>query len=142
MNMKSRTIALVAAVWLSAGAVAFADQTPTPAPSPSAMGLPALPSIPGLPAGIQNSPIVQSILNSLGGITQTTNGNAAHGRVTYFRRFELQVETAPSVFRQIHLHQGTVINPRGTTLQPGMVVDVNGSTENDKSLDANDITVR
>ena len=138
--MNSRFIALAATLWLSAGAIAFADQTPAPSPAPQS--LPALPSIPGLPAGLQNSPIVQSILNSLGGLTQTTNGNTAHGRVTYFRRFELQVETANGVYRQIHLHQGTVINPRGTTLQQGMVVDVNGSIENDKSLDANDITVR
>ena len=141
--MNSRFIALAGALWLSAGALAAADQTPSPSPSPQSLpALPAIPNIPGLPAGLQNSPIVQSILNSLGGITQSTNGNAAHGKVTFYRRFDLQVETAPSVFRQIHLHQGTIINPRGVTLQPGMIVDVSGSAESDRSLDANEITVR
>ena len=96
-------------------------------------------SIPAVPPDVQNNPIVQSILQAVGGILQTTNGNTAHGRVTYFRRFELQVETAPNVYRQIHLHQGTIINPRGTTLTPGMIVDVSGNAQTDHSLNADAI---
>lgn len=132
--MNPRFLALAAAAWLAAGAPAIAD--PTPAPSASQI----LPSIPGLPGGLQNSPIVQSILNSIGGLVQTTNGNAAHGKVTYFRRFDLQLETAPNVYRQVHLHQGTEINPRGTTLAPGMVIDVSGTPQSDHSLNADVIT--
>jgi hypothetical protein len=95
--------------------------------------------IPSVPPDVQNNPIVQSILQAVGGILQTTNGNTAHGKVTYFRRFELQVETAPNVYRQIHLHQGTIINPRGTTLTPGMIVDINGAAQGDHSLNADAI---
>ena len=53
---------------------------------------------------------------------------------------ELQVQTAPNVYRQIHLHQGTIINPRGTTLTPGMIVDVSGTAQPDHSLNADVIT--
>ena len=57
------------------------------------------------------------LMNAVGNLLlQTTNGNTAHGKVTYFRRYDLQVETAPNVFRDVHLHQGTVINPRGATI--------------------------
>ena len=79
---------------------------------------------------------------TVGGLVQTTNGNTAHGRVTYFRRFELQIETAPNIYRQIHLHQGTIINPRGTTLTPGMTVDISGNAQGDHSLNADSIVAR
>src|SRR3984957_17425316 len=113
-----RVLSLAAALWLCATAIAAADPV-------------ALPSI---PPEVQNNPIVQSVLNALGNVLlQTTNGNTAHGKVSYFRRYDLQLETAPRVYRDIHLHQGTVINPRGTTLAPGMTVDVNGSAQSDHS---------
>jgi hypothetical protein len=96
---------------------------------------------PSLPPAVRNSPIVQSVINAIGGLLQTTDGNTAHGRVTFFRRFDLQVETAPNVYREIHLHQGTVINPRGTTLAPGQYVDVSGSAQPDRSLNADQVTV-
>jgi hypothetical protein len=52
----------------------------------------------------------------------------------------MQLETAPNVYRDVHLHQGTVINPRGASLTPGMTVDVTGSAQSDHSLDADAIT--
>jgi hypothetical protein len=52
----------------------------------------------------------------------------------------LQVETAPNVYREVHLHQGTEIDPRGTTIVPGMIVDVTGTARSDKSLNADTIT--
>src|ERR1700686_1262758 len=114
--MKERVLPLAAALWIFGTGAALAQ------------------SLPSVPPDVQNNPIVQSILQSVGGLLQTTNGNAAHGKVTYFRRFDLQVETAPNVYRQIHLHQGTIINPRGTTLAPGMTVDVSGAAQADHSL--------
>ncbi len=137
--MSTRTVASAALLALGLSpAAAFAQATPAPAPTAAPVSAPA--ALPSIPAGVLNSPIVQSVLNSLGGLTQSVNGNAAHGRVTYFRRFDLQIETAPRVYRQIHLHQGTMINPRGASLQPGMVVDVSGQAQNDGSLNADAIT--
>lgn len=121
---------------LASGHAAFAD--PSPAPSSA----PAMPSIPGVPPALTNNPYVQSVLNAVGGLLQSTNGNAAHGVVRYFKRFEMQVETAPRVYRDVHLHQGTVIDPRGTTLAPGMVVDVFGTAQRDGSLDADKIVTK
>jgi hypothetical protein len=123
--MKRLVLGLAAALWLAGSGAALADG----------------PAMPNIPPEIQNNPVVQSVLNALGNVLlQTTNGNTAHGKVTYFRRFDLQVETAPNVYREVHLHQGTVINPRGTTIVPGMTVDVSGSAQSDKSLDADTIT--
>jgi hypothetical protein len=123
--MKTRAIGLAAALWLTGTGVALADG----------------PSLPDIPPSVQNNPIVQSVLNAIGNVLlQTTNGNSAHGKVTYFRRFDLQVETAPNVYREVHLHQGTEIDPRGTTIVPGMIVDVSGTAQSDKSLNADTIT--
>jgi hypothetical protein len=125
--MTKRVLGLAAVLWIAGTGLALADPPV------------ALPS--GIPQQIQDNPIVQSLLNAVGNVLlQTTNGNAAHGKVTYFRRYDLQLETAPNVFRAVHLHQGTVINPRGTTLSPGMTIDVNGSAQSDHSLNADTIT--
>lgn len=123
--MRTRALVLVAGLWLAASVPALADP----------------PAIPSIPPQILNNPLVQSLLNSVTNVLlQTTTGNTAHGKITYFRRFDMQVETAPNIYRDVHLHQGTVINPRGTTLAPGMTVDVSGSAQSDHSLDADTIT--
>jgi hypothetical protein len=122
-SMTIRVLGLAAAMWLAGSRTALADPVT-------------------IPPDLQNNPIVQSVLNAVGGLLQTSNGNTAHGKVTFFRRFDLQLETAPNVYRDVHLHQGTVINPRGTTLVPGMTVDVSGSAQSDRSLDADTITAR
>jgi hypothetical protein len=122
--MKTRVLGLMAALWIAAIGVALADPV----------------AIPSIPPEVQNNPFVQSVLDAVGNLLQTTNGNSAHGKVTYFRRFDLQLETAPNVYREVHLHQGTVINPRGASLVPGMTVDVSGSAQSDHSLDADTIT--
>lgn len=131
---------LVALAVFALAPAAFADPTPQPTAPPAPASAPALP-LP-IPSALLNSPYVQGILNALGGVTQTTNGSTAIGKVTYFKQFELQLETAPSVYRHVRLHQGTVINPRGTTIQPGMSLLVNGSPQNDGSLNADTITLR
>ena len=122
--MKPSILALAAVLWVSGGALALADP------------------LPAVPPEVLNNPLVQSLLNSIGGLIQTTNGNVASGKVKFYRRFDLQLETAPRVYRDIHLHQGTVINPRGTTLAPGMSVTVNGTAQHDGSLNADTITTR
>jgi len=123
--MTMRVFGLLAALWIGASGAALADPV----------------AIPSIPPEIQNNPLVQSVLNAVGSLLlQTTNGNTAHGKVTYFRRFDMQVETAPNVYRDVHLHQGTVINPRGASLTPGMTVDVSGSALSDHSLNADTIT--
>jgi hypothetical protein len=123
--MKTRVLTFVAALLIAGTGRALADPV----------------SVPQIPPEVQNNPIVQSVLNALGNVLlQTTNGNTAHGKVRYFHRFELQVETAPNVYRDVHLHQGTTINPRGTTLAPGMTVDVTGTAQSDHSLNADTIT--
>jgi hypothetical protein len=128
--MKSRLVALAVAV-LSVGlsTAAFAD------PSPAPQGL-------QIPPGVLNNPYVQSVINAVGGMLQSTNGNSAFGKVTYFKRFELQLQTAPSVFREVHLHQGTIINPRGATLTPGMTVSAHGNAQSDGSLNADQVDIR
>jgi hypothetical protein len=133
--MKTRFLALGAAalLWSSLGAFAIAEPSPSPSAAPHGVTI---------PPEVQNNPYVQSVLNALGGLLQTTNGNTANGKVTFFRRFDMQVETAPNVFRSVHLHQGTIINPRGTTLSPGMLVNVSGSAQHDGSLNADSISVR
>jgi hypothetical protein len=139
--MKARFVGPITLVLsLSLGAAALGDPTPAPHATPSP-GV-AVPDIPGVPPTVMNSPVVQSILNAAGGLLQTTNGPTAYGKITYFKRFDLQLQTAPTVYRQVHLHRGTVINPRGTTLQPGMTVNVSGVPQSDGSLDANTITVQ
>jgi hypothetical protein len=65
----------------------------------------------------------------------------AHGEVTYFRRFDLQVRTGSNAYRNVRLHQGTVIDPRGTSLAAGQTVTVTGVPQSDGTLDANQITV-
>ena len=45
-------------------------------------------------------------------------------------------------YREIHLHRGTLINPRGYTLAPGQLVDVRERGQSDGSLDADMIVVQ
>jgi hypothetical protein len=54
----------------------------------------------------------------------------------------LQLETAPHVYREVRLHQGTVINPRGATPQTGEIAEVEGVARSDGSLDADVVTLR
>jgi hypothetical protein len=129
---------------LAIGVTSPAVADPTPQPSSTPAPATVLPGGISLPPSITSNPIVQSILQTVTGAATRTLGldpNWSQGRVTYFKRFELQIETVPNKYRQVHLHQGTIINPRGTTLSPGMHVQVSGIHQADGSLDANEITV-
>jgi hypothetical protein len=118
--MKTRVVALAAAVLLL-------DATPTPPPIPPAV-----------------TNVVQTIVQT---VTQNAvapygvDPNHVRGTVTYFKRFDLQVRMPLNVYKNIHLHQGTVINPRGATIANDQVVDVHGQVQPDGSIDADQITI-
>lgn len=132
--MRSRFFGAAAAILFAlAGATALAD-TPAPAPTPI-----ALPSVPP-----NVNPILQTVINALAGRIKADYGwepNRARGVVTFFRRYDMQVRFANGTYRDVHLHQGTVINPRGATLNIGDRVDVQGQMNTDGSLNANAITL-
>ncbi|TAM90435.1 hypothetical protein EPN42_05875 [bacterium] len=129
----------LAAVLLAAGNPALAQ--PTPEPSPSATATPAGVTLPS--ADVLKEIINQAVQGFTLNLQQAilNHQNDITGTVTYFRRFDLQVTTSGSTYRQVHLHQGTVINPTGTTLQNGMKVRVRGQSQADGSLNADEIDV-
>lgn len=142
--MKTRLVATLAAMLFAVGAMAVADATdpspmpPSPAPtaSPAPNVLPTLPPLGG---------IINLVINALTNYVKPAYGwdpNQVQGSVTYFRRFDMQVRMQLGKYRDIHLHQGTVINPRGWTIRPGETVDVKGRGQPDGSLDADIITVK
>lgn len=132
--MNSRFVGLCAAVLLLAATPAsFAQSTPAPSPA-------VLPTIPP-----NTNPIVQSIINSVASQVKANFGweqNRAIGQVTFFHRFDMQVKFGNGQYRTIHLHQGTVINPRGASIGEGQHVDVKGQGQSDGSLNADSIVVQ
>jgi hypothetical protein len=59
------------------------------------------------------------------------------GSVSAFSPFNLDLDRGTHV----RLHQGTVINPTGITLRPGMRVQIYGFWHRDGSFEANEIDV-
>jgi hypothetical protein len=119
--MNTRVVALTATVLLLGA---------TPSPMPT------------VPPGIGT--LVQNILQSVTGNAAAPYGldpNHVRGTVMYFKRFDLQVRMPLNVYKDIHLHQGTIIDPRGASLAPGQVIDVRGHANGDGSLDADAITI-
>ena len=50
-----------------------------------------------------------------------------HGRIVSFDgRYALQVRDERGFIDHVQLHQGTIINPTGITLEPGMIVSILG----------------
>ncbi|MDQ2992823.1 MAG: hypothetical protein M3R30_08415 [Candidatus Eremiobacteraeota bacterium] len=137
--MKTRVVALAVAVLFALGTGTSHAQA-TPSPAPTATPAPAI-SIPGLPSTNQ---IINDVLRTIAG--QATgafgyNANEAHGTVTFFKRFDMQVALQLNKYRQVKLHQGTVINPRGATIRQGQTVDVWGHADQDGTLEADTITI-
>jgi hypothetical protein len=136
--MKSRIVALAVAVLFALGAgTSQAQSTPVPTPSPTPSGI----TIPNLPSTNQ---IINDVLQTIAG--QATgafgyNPNEVHGQVTFFKRFDMQVQMQLNKYRQVKLHQGTVINPRGATISAGQNVDVWGHADQDGTLEADTITI-
>lgn len=139
MNMKPRVVALALAVLFTAAAPALAQQTPTPTPSP----VPSVPhALPTIPPNVGN--VVEGIVQRLAGDATAGLGvdpNHVRGTVTFFRRFDLQLRMPLNRYEAVHLHQGTIINPRGATLGAGQTVDVQGRANSDGSIQADAITI-
>jgi opacity protein-like surface antigen len=97
---------------------------------------------PTVPPAVTN--VIEGIVTKLGGDAAAPYGldpNHSRGTVTYFKRFDLQIRMPLSTYRDIHLHQGTVINPRGASIEDGQVLDVLGHANPDGSLNADTITI-
>lgn len=138
--MKTRFVAGFGAVLFAlVGAVALADAQSTPAtpvPAKTAAPNPA----PSIPAGIQ-----QDAINALGNMVKSAFGwsdTESTGQVVFYKGYEMQVRQQLNRYREIHLHKGTVINPRGYTIKEGSTVDVRGTPNSDGSLNANMIVVQ
>ncbi len=119
--MNTRVVALVATVLLLGA-------TPVP-----------LPTVPPSLGGV-----LQNILQTITGNAIAPYGadpNHVRGTVTYFRRFDLEVRMPLNAYKNIHLHQGTIIDPRGATIEPGQTVDVRGRANADGTLDADAIII-
>jgi hypothetical protein len=137
--MRSALIATSALV-LALGATTLAGADPSPAPAAVPTPIP----VPTVPPSTANSAVLQTILNVGSQIIQRQAINArnnAQGTVSYFKRFDMQVQCGTNCYRTIKLHQGTVINPRGATPSVGTRVDVNGRTDRDGTLEADTITI-
>jgi len=153
--MSARFVACAAAaLFMASAAGGFAQQaTPAPAPTPFSTATPGVtppaPSptpfnLPSLPPTTRVDPYTRAAIDLLTGAVNraiSNLGNTTSGRVSYFKRFELQIQTSAGSYREIHLHQGTIIDPRGETLTAGQHVDVSGVAQSDGSLNANVITV-
>jgi hypothetical protein len=129
------TSALVLA--LGATTLAGAQSAPSATPTPIA--------VPTLPPNTPNAGIIQTIIGVGAQILQreaANNRNNARGTVSYFKRFDMQVQCGTNCYRNVHLHQGTVINPRGATPNVGRYVDVNGRANPDGTIEADNITVQ
>ncbi|MDP9025693.1 MAG: hypothetical protein M3N13_10010 [Candidatus Eremiobacteraeota bacterium] len=75
---------------------------------------------------------------------QQNGGNRpvqTQGVITSFNWYDLQLQTGNGRTAYVRLHQGTIINPRGTQLQNGMPVRVIGYLDNSGALQANEVDV-
>ena len=140
--MKTRLfLFLMSALCLAAAATANAQNatSATPAATQAPIVLPTLP-----PSAANNpylGPAIQ-ILKQVMRQQDDRNRNNVSGSVAYFKHYDLQITTGRNAYRDIHLHQGTVINPRGWTLKQGDNVSVSGIGQPDGSLNASVITVQ
>ena len=64
-------------------------------------------------------------------------GNQLSGTVSSFSPYNLYLSNG----RHVELHNGTVINPTGTNLSPGMRVRIVGAQNSDGTFNANEIDV-
>ncbi len=139
--MKTRFVAVLAAALFPAVMAASALAAPAQAvPSPAPTAAPSvLPSIP--PQGT----IINDVINGITGAVKSAygwDGNHVLGKVTYFRRYDMEVELQLNKFRDVRLHQGTIIYPRGATIRTGQTVDVRGRADSNGVIEADQITIK
>lgn len=130
-------LALAAAVLGRADAQAVPAAPPVPVPTP--IVVPTLP-----PSDPTTQAIVRAAAAMLSDIVARNRLDAQNttlGTVTYFKRDDMQVQTGPNRYRDVRLHAGTVINPRGATPGAGRSVVISGRGVADGSLQADSITV-
>jgi len=133
------SLIVTSALVLALGATTLAGAQSSPAPAPTPIPMPTVP--PSTPS----SQVLQTILNVGQQILQRQAINVrnnARGTVSYFKRFDMQVQCGPNCYRNVRLHQGTIINPRGATPSVGTFVDVNGHTDPNGTLEADNITIQ
>jgi hypothetical protein len=130
---------VTSALVLALGATTFAAAQPVPPPTPAPI------VVPSLPPSTPNADLIRAAIGfgvQLLEQQRRRDANNTYGTVTYYKRFEMQVQCGTNCYRNIHLHQGTVINPRGATPSPGSRVTVSGDGQPDGSLEALTITVQ
>ncbi|MBV8369906.1 MAG: hypothetical protein JO036_13415 [Candidatus Eremiobacteraeota bacterium] len=135
------SLIVTSALVLALGATTLAGAQSTPAPAAAPTPIP----VPTVPPSTPNSQVLQTILNVGQQILQRQAINARNnvrGTVSYFKHFDMQVQCGPNCYRNVRLHQGTVINPRGATPGAGTYVDVNGRTDPNGTLEADNITIQ
>ena len=137
--MQLRVIAVVSTIAVL-GTVALSAAQSVPMPMPTPIVVPTLPPQPsGATAQIINA--AAGVINGILTRARINNADTVRGTVSYFKHFNMEVQTGPNSYRSVRLHQGTVIYPRGGTPSAGSFVDVNGNGLADGSLDANTITI-
>ena len=97
---------------------------PTPAPQDGRPG-PA-------PQGPAGPPLVPPI----------PNGSTRIGTIVVSRPYLVQIQSPNGAYVTLALHRGTVINPLGTTLVPGMRIAVRGIPQSDGSVVADQIDLQ
>jgi hypothetical protein len=133
------SLIVTSALVLALGATTLAGAQSTPAPAPTPI------PVPSVPPTTPNSQVLQTILNVGQQILQRQAINARNnvrGTVSYFKHFDMQVQCGTNCYRNVRLHQGTIINPRGGTPGVGTYVDVNGRTDPNGTLEADNITIQ
>jgi hypothetical protein len=131
------SLIVTSALLLALGATSLAGAQSTPSPAPIA--------VPTLPPNTPNAAIIQTVIGIGQQILQrqwVNQRNNSRGQVSYFKRFDMQVQCGTNCYRNVKLHQGTVINPRGATPGVGTIVDINGRTDPDGTLQADNITIQ
>jgi hypothetical protein len=135
--MLTRFVTVVAAVLSLAVGACVAASADAPAPAPTVL--------PTIPPNVPLNPYVRAGIDIITGVVNRRlqfDANHSAGQVTYFKRFDMQVQTGDGSYRTIHLHQGTEIDPRGATIVPGNHVSIGGTAQSDGSLNADIITIQ
>jgi hypothetical protein len=138
--MNPRFVAAAAAALFLGTLPALDARADSPGPVPTSTPV----ILPTLAPNAHIDPYVRTGFDLVSGFVRRQLENAANraeGQVTYYKRFDLQVRTGTNAYRNVHLHQGTTIDPRGEPIVPGDRIAVAGAANADGSLEATAITI-